>query len=150
MHRVWEVNCCYFKLLILSMHFVLGFCLLYIKLESVGHCLWEKQQDDTIHSSINLETACCTSWHSCQRLRYKDFRIFGYHSEDVLIKVKHSNHVLVMLCLHSSSYIASAIAVYIKCLEEVVLPWIERVAAERTYVWQQDFALCHTSKRRTQ
>ena len=34
---------------------------------------------------------------------------------------------------------------YIKCLEEVVLLWNERVTAGKTYVWQQDPAPCHTS-----
>lgn len=36
---------------------------------------------------------------------------------------------------------------YIKCLEEVVLPWIKGVAGERPYAWQQDSAPCHTSRR---
>ena len=36
---------------------------------------------------------------------------------------------------------------YIKCLEEVVLAWIQRVTAGRPYVYQQVFAPCYTSKR---
>ena len=35
---------------------------------------------------------------------------------------------------------------FIKCLEEVVLPWIERLAAGRPCVWQQDSAPCYTSR----
>ena len=35
----------------------------------------------------------------------------------------------------------------IKCLEEVVLFWIERLAARRSYVYQSDFVLCQTSRR---
>ena len=36
---------------------------------------------------------------------------------------------------------------YIEGLVEVVLPWIERVAAGRAYVWLQYFVACYTSKR---
>lgn len=36
---------------------------------------------------------------------------------------------------------------YIKCLEEVVLLWVKKVAVERPYVWQQASAPCHTSRR---
>ena len=35
----------------------------------------------------------------------------------------------------------------IKCLEDAVLIWIERVAAGRFYVWQKYSALCLTSRR---
>ena len=36
---------------------------------------------------------------------------------------------------------------YTKCLEYVVPTWIERVVIGRPYVWQQDFASRHTSRR---
>ena len=36
---------------------------------------------------------------------------------------------------------------YIRVLSEVVKPWIDQVAAGRPFVWQQDSALCHTSRR---
>ena len=35
----------------------------------------------------------------------------------------------------------------IKCLEEVVLPWIERGPYRGIYTWQQDSTPCHTSRR---
>ena len=36
----------------------------------------------------------------------------------------------------------------VKCLEEVLLPWIERLTAwRRPYVWQQDSVPCHTSRK---
>ena len=38
------------------------------KLESVGHCLWEKQYHDAIQFSRNLEMACCSAWHSMWRI----------------------------------------------------------------------------------
>ena len=49
---------------------------------------------------------------------------------------------MVTLFLHSSSHMASdtMTEVYIKCLEEIVLFWIKRVAAGRPYIWEQD---CH-------
>ena len=34
---------------------------------------------------------------------------------------------------------------YVELLSKVVRPWVERVAAGRPYVWQQDSAPCHTS-----
>ena len=37
---------------------------------------------------------------------------------------------------------------YIKCLEEVVLLWIEREPAGRSFVWQQDDAQSHKSRKR--
>ena len=36
---------------------------------------------------------------------------------------------------------------YIQVLSEVVKPWIDRVARGRPYVWQQDSAPCHTSRK---
>ena len=36
---------------------------------------------------------------------------------------------------------------YLKVLEMHVLPWICKVAAGRPYVWQQDSASCHTSRK---
>ena len=37
--------------------------------------------------------------------------------------------------------------IYIKVLEEKVFPWIQGVAGDRPWVWQQDGAPCHTSDR---
>jgi hypothetical protein len=37
--------------------------------------------------------------------------------------------------------------VYIDLLTNVVKPWMDRVAAGRPYIWQQDGALAHTSKK---
>ena len=57
---VWCVNCYDFKLSISRMHFV---CFRFCLLELVGHCLWEKQHHDAIHtSSRNLETAYCLAF----------------------------------------------------------------------------------------
>ena len=36
---------------------------------------------------------------------------------------------------------------YINCFKQVVLPWIERVAASRPYIWKQDSALYYISRR---
>ena len=36
---------------------------------------------------------------------------------------------------------------YIGVLRDVVKPWIDRVADGRLYVWQQDSAPCHTSRK---
>ena len=50
--------------LVLSMIIIIMICLLCSKLELFEHCLWGKQHHDTIHFSRNLETICCTGWHS--------------------------------------------------------------------------------------
>ena len=36
---------------------------------------------------------------------------------------------------------------YIRVLSEVVRPWIDQAAAGRPFVWQQDSAPCHTSRK---
>ena len=37
--------------------------------------------------------------------------------------------------------------IYLQVMETVVLPWIKQVAHNRPWVWQQDSAPCHVSKR---
>ena len=57
---------------------------------------------------------------------------------------------MMTLCPHSSSHMNSDLtkkSISWKSLEEVVLFWIERVTARKPYVWQQNFASCHTSRR---
>ena len=50
--------------------------------------------------------------------------------------------VMVMICLHSSSHIDSLI----RCLEMLVLSWVERVAVRKSFVWPQNFAPCYINK----
>ena len=59
------------------------------------------------------------------------------------------SQAMVTLCLHLSPLMASdsTQGTNIKHLEEVVLPWIERVAAGRLYIWQHDSVPCYTSRR---
>ena len=52
-------------------------CLQCSKVESIGYYLWGKKHDNTIHSSRNLEMACCTAQHSCQNLQDKKFCVFS-------------------------------------------------------------------------
>ena len=37
--------------------------------------------------------------------------------------------------------------IYLKVMEESVLPWIQQAAGDRQWVWQQDSASCHMSDR---
>ena len=37
--------------------------------------------------------------------------------------------------------------IYLTVMKEVVLPWIKKVAKDRPWVWQQDSAPCHVSKK---
>ena len=107
-----------------------NFCLPCSKLESVGH-----NEKDVIHHSRSLQMAYCTTCNSRKKRQYED--LFGYQSEYrfrfILMKTKYPVYIIgwsqaiVTLCLLSSSHI-----VYIKCLAEVAIPWIERVGCWRT------------------
>ena len=127
------------------------------KLESVGHCLWGKLHHDAINFFRNLEIVFCAAFmleaslwrfHRCQS---KERFIF------ILMKTKHLIDIMMFGVVTSSGYIMPPFIflhdlrlnmnTYIKCLEELVLPWIEKVAAGRPYVCQQDSALCYTSRR---
>ena len=133
------------------MHFIcFRFCLLCCKLDSVGHYVCGKQHYDAIPFSRNLEMACCTTSHSCWKCQYKDFRVLGCQSEDrfIFIKTKHPIHIIVLRVITSNVDVMSPsifpccltlnTEAYIKGLEELVLPWIQRVTAGRYYVWKQD------------
>ena len=123
------------KLLISCMLFIhFRFCLLCIKLESVRHCLWGKQHHDTIHFSRNLETACCTAYHSPLKHQYEDLVVFGYQCEDkfifILMKTKHLVSLMVFGVVTSNGDVMLWFIfphdlklnteVNIKCLKEVV------------------------------
>ena len=69
------------KLLISCMHFVcFRFCPLCSKLESVGQYLWGVKHYDTIHSSINLETACYTACIHIRRFESIWLSVWGLYS----------------------------------------------------------------------
>ena len=78
------------------------FCLLCSKLKSVGHYLWGKQNHDAIHSSRNLETACCTVWQSGWKCQHKDFRVFQCQSVDRAVDLKRGGQVQWWLWRNSS------------------------------------------------
>lgn len=95
----------------------LGICLLTVG--SVGHCLYEKQQHNVIHSVRSLETICSTAWHSDWKLHYEHFRVFGCQTEDspiwgdvlrVMIKIKHPVNIIVFGLIN--------------CDGDVILPFI--------------------------
>ena len=86
----------------------------------------------------------------------KDFRMFGCQSENkfILIKTKHPIDMIMFGVVTSDGDVMPSFIfphglteTYIKCLEEVILTGIERVAAGRSHVWQKDSASCHTSKK---
>ena len=79
--------------------------------------------------------------------------------QDVLIamKTKHIIYVMVfgvvtsdgnvmLLFIFPYGFRLNTVA-YIKCLVEVVLSWIKTLTIGTPYIWQHDFAPCHTSKR---
>ena len=79
--------------------------------------------------------------------------------QDVLIKMKTKYPVYIMglgLFTSNCNMIPPFIfthshwlnmEVFIKCLEGVVLIWIKKVGAGRSYIWQEDSAACHTCRR---
>ena len=135
------------------------FCLLCCIQESVGHCLWGNQHHDTIHFSKNLEMAYCIDWRSPWKPQYKDFWVSGCQSEDCFKFMKTKPTVQSTLwCLvvvtRDGEFRLSFIfpqrlntGANIKCLEDIVLPWPESVAAGRPPFKQQNFKPCHTSRR---
>ena len=54
---------------------------------------------------------------------------------------------MVMLCLFTSSHMSLDSTQKPASIVWQRLGWIARVAAGRSYVWQQDTVLCHTSRR---
>ena len=77
--------------------------------------------------------------------------------ELIVMKIKYPVHIMMFGMVSSNSDIINLLMYLhglrlnteanIKCLEEVVLIWIERVVAERPDIWKQDSALCHTNMR---
>ena len=75
----------------------------------------------------------------------------------IVMKTKHPFHSMVFGAITSGDDIMPPfifphnhglnIEDNIKCLEEVELLWIERMAAWRSYIWQQDSVPHHTSRK---
>ena len=93
------------------------------------------------------------SWHSYQKLQHEDFSMFWCQSEDslifILMKSKHPVHIMVFGVVTSdgdimppSSHLAlyPNIEVYFKCLEEVMLPWIQKSGC-----WKSNGTLYHAT-----
>ena len=126
-------------------------------LESVGQCLRGKQYQNAIHFSKNLLTAYCTAYHSHWKIQNEDFRMFGCQSEDrfifLIMKTKHSVHIMVFGVVKSKSDVMPPFIsphnlmlsreVYIKCLVEVELPWIEWLVAKRLHLATELGAMPH-------
>ena len=74
----------------------------------------------------------------------------------IVIKTKYPVHIMVFGVVTSNGDVMLSfiflhgfilkMAAYTKCLEEVMLLWIKKVAAGRPYVGQLDSAPCHTSR----
>ena len=94
-----------------------------------------------------------------QMLNLQNNHQFALSLQDVLIvmKTNHLVHIMVFEVVISISDIIPPFTfphrlrlhmeAYFKCLEEVELTWIEKMAAERPYVWQLDTVPCHKSRR---
>lgn len=74
-----------------------------------------------------------------------------------VLKAKHPINIQVFGLITSDDKVMHALIsprcfkhkmkTYIKSLGEVVLPWVERLVTRRLYVWQEECAPCHTSRR---
>ena len=87
-------------------------------------------------------------WYSHRKNQYEDFRVFVCQSEDrfmfILMKANHPLHIMVfgvvtrdddvMTSFLLSHCVKQKMEAGIKCLEAIVLPWIKRVAAGRSYI----------------
>ena len=139
--------------LIVTIYFI--FYLQCSKLEPVGN-----YHHDKSHSSQILEKLCCTTGHlrgssntnisECQG-NYLRTDLYSYE----WVTTKHPAHIMllgvvtnngdVMLPFISPHGRTPNSQVYIKCLDEVVLTWIEKMAAGRP--WQENCEPCHTGKK---
>ena len=107
------------------------FCLLYSKLESVGHCLWGKQHPwlKSIPQKFIIGTLYCLAFM-------------------LEAQYKHPVHIIVFgVVTNDGIYMPPFIFPHgfrlntepeTKSLEELVLAWIEKVAVKRSYAWQQN------------
>ena len=85
--------------------------------------------------------------------------LFCLSPQDVVMvmKTKYSVHIMVFGVVTSDSDVMLTFIfphglrhntkAYIKCLEEVQLPWIDSVATGRSYIWQQDSTSCYIGRR---
>ena len=97
-------------------------------------------QDQMLNTENHLEYAMCPQ------------------DKSIMMKTKHPVHIMMFGVNSSDSDFTPQsifphglrlnIEAYIKCIKEVVvLPWLKRVVAGRTYVKQKDSASCHTRRR---
>ena len=83
--------------------------------------------------------------------RYNRWLALSSQDVQIVLKIKHPVHIVVFGVVTSDGDVILPFIflhglrfntlTYIMYLEAVVLPWNERMAAGRSYVWQQDFAM---------
>ena len=106
-------------------------------------CPWRKQLHDTIYFSKNLEMACCAVGIHSRNSNIKILECLGFslrtdsysywwkpNIQSTSLCFEWSL-VKVTLCLHLPLGLMHYMETYVKCLEEVELPWIKRVATGR-------------------
>ena len=131
----------------LSLFFSFRFCQPCCKLKYVGHFLCRNQHHDAIHSSINLERysvlranysrSSNTKISDCLGINLKTFIFILMNTKNLVyilflrVATRDGDVMLSFIFPHS---LTLNMEVYIKCLEEIMLIWIERLAAGRPYV----------------
>ena len=119
---------------------------------------WEKKGTmlQFTHPKCRNGMLCC--WQSRRKFQYKDFNEFGCQFEDrfifIMMKSKNPVYMVFEVVTCNGDVMPPFILppglrfnteAKIKFLVEVVLPWIERIAAGKLYVWQQGSGSYHTS-----
>lgn len=150
-NMLW-VNCCHIILLISCIHVVCFLiCWLHTTVGSVGHRLLEKRTSVTqftppkiwkwqdvllgIHaekSSTNIPACLCVNLKTVQRNR-KELK-----ESDRTDEKSPPEFFGECSLLNTETCIMS--------LENISLPWVKRLSARRSYIWQNDTAPCHTSR----
>ena len=126
------------------------------KLDSAGHYPCGKQLHDTIHFSWNVKKVSDTFWHKRPLQRFQNVCVSiwadSYQMKtNVPFYVKLFKGVTInreimisFIYLHGFSLYLEA---YIKYLKELALTWIERMATERQYIWQNDYVQWYTNQK---
>ncbi|QQP36730.1 Uncharacterized protein FKW44_021914 [Caligus rogercresseyi] len=107
-----------------------------------GQILTEKAQENRFNKALKLLNKCCIrNPHEVPIVAQTKFPaaviVFGIISSDGDVMPPH--FFPKGLRLDSEEYVA--------LMRDVVAPWIKKVAAGRPYVFQQDSAPCHTSRK---
>ena len=112
----------------------------------------ENQRNDAIHSFRTFEMVSWIDLHSCQKIQYKDFELFGYqyNGRFTLINNQKPGHISIFRLVTDNSDVMSAFTflhgLWLNLKANIIILW-EVGVAWIVMVWQEDTVPCHTSRR---